>query len=570
MNPPVRTSRRFGLPSIAILLTCATAILLQRLHTYSEPLENDITGYAVIAHEMLHGRLLYTDLWERKPPLIYGIFELAESITGYGRGEIFLINLAAALATLAAIYLAGCAGPHGKTGGWIAAIFWTLLCGDLFMQANQPNAEVLLNVFLTGAFALLVNWPTRTKAIPVTRASGPCEPQPRDGHSDPPAPNARAGGPCHDCATGEKRGGDKRGSDPFLTARFLSALLLGILFSGAMLIKHHVIITCLAMMVAHLVCNAGAFRRRLIELAITGAVIVVSGSTVFGYFALHHRLHDLIDVLFHQNAQYAGDLVHNLIVSLSWSNIARPFLSWMFCPVALVLLFMVFAIRHRRWNPIHPWLMWLIWALGTWPAVVLPGHLFPHYYQLWIPVWCIAAGWAGAGILDHRIAMPMVLRYGSIAATLTVLFCRELSPYSLTPDQWADQKYSGGNYGQQKYLGEYLGKTLLKENESFWVLGDDISLYFESRKSPPSGLLYVDPLIDGDEIRRYQLRLLTDLQETQPDLILESPLTERMPPDAPVFAWIDQHYTRWPTAPGGPFYRSFTRNGSPLARRAAL
>jgi hypothetical protein len=43
-----------------------------------------------------------------------------------------------------------------------------------------------------------------------------------------------------------------------------------------------------------------------------------------------------------------------------------------------------------------------------------------------------------------------------------------------------------------------------------------------------------------------------------------------MPPDAPVFAWIDQHYTRWPTAPGGPFYRSFTRNGSPLARRAAL
>jgi hypothetical protein len=214
-------------------------------------------------------------------------------------------------------------------------------------------------------------------------------------------------------------------------------------------------------------------------------------------------------------------------------------------------------------------LIWLIWALGTWPAVVLPGHLFPHYYQLWMPVWCIAGGWAGAGILDRRIPMPAVLRFGSIAGVLTLLFCRQISPYTLTPDQWAEQKYRGGNYTQQKYLGQYLGKTLLKSNETFWVLGDDISLYFESQKSPPTGLLYLDPLIDGDEIPRYQQRLLTDLQRANPDLIIESPLTERMPPDAPVFAWMNENYTPWPTAPRGPFYRMFTRNGSAIARRRA-
>jgi len=36
------------------------------------------------------------------------------------------------------------------------AVFWTLVCGDVWLQANQPNAEVFINACVVWAFALLV------------------------------------------------------------------------------------------------------------------------------------------------------------------------------------------------------------------------------------------------------------------------------------------------------------------------------------------------------------------------------------------------------------------------------
>ena len=94
------------LPVAALAGLCALIFFL-RLHTYDEPLERDITIYAVIAHEMLDGKALYSDLWDHKPPAIYVTYAAAELIAGYGRDSIFLMNVAAALATLFAYYFAG-------------------------------------------------------------------------------------------------------------------------------------------------------------------------------------------------------------------------------------------------------------------------------------------------------------------------------------------------------------------------------------------------------------------------------------------------------------------------------
>ncbi len=71
------------LPVAALLGLCALIFFL-RLHTYEEPLERDATIYAVIAHEMLNGKTLYTDLWDHKPPAIYVTYAAAELIAGYG------------------------------------------------------------------------------------------------------------------------------------------------------------------------------------------------------------------------------------------------------------------------------------------------------------------------------------------------------------------------------------------------------------------------------------------------------------------------------------------------------
>ena len=105
---------------------------------------------------MLNGKTLYTQMWDHKPPGIHITYAAAELIAGYGRNSIFLMNLAAALATLIAVYLAGSAAGAGQFGSLTAAALWALISGDINVEGNQPNTEVFLNAFLTAAFAVFV------------------------------------------------------------------------------------------------------------------------------------------------------------------------------------------------------------------------------------------------------------------------------------------------------------------------------------------------------------------------------------------------------------------------------
>src|ERR1700737_4638261 len=109
-----------------ILVALFGLIVFTRLHTYREPLERDITTYAVIAHEMLSGKALYRDLWDHKPPTIHVTYAAAELVAGYGRDSIFLLNVVAAIATLLACYLAGSASGRGPVSGLVAAALWAL------------------------------------------------------------------------------------------------------------------------------------------------------------------------------------------------------------------------------------------------------------------------------------------------------------------------------------------------------------------------------------------------------------------------------------------------------------
>src|SRR4030095_13514802 len=56
-------------PSPSLVLVALAAILVAAcLHTYDEPLQTDITGAAVIGHEILAGRALCADMWGHKTP----------------------------------------------------------------------------------------------------------------------------------------------------------------------------------------------------------------------------------------------------------------------------------------------------------------------------------------------------------------------------------------------------------------------------------------------------------------------------------------------------------------------
>src|ERR1044071_3658617 len=85
---------------VLALIVLSAIIAWARLHTLHEPLERDITLYAVISHEMLYGRQLYSDLWEHKPPAVFLTFGAAERIVGYGPYAIYLLGVISAVATM--------------------------------------------------------------------------------------------------------------------------------------------------------------------------------------------------------------------------------------------------------------------------------------------------------------------------------------------------------------------------------------------------------------------------------------------------------------------------------------
>src|ERR1700682_400186 len=69
-------------------------IVLERLHTYAEPLDRDVGTYVVIAQAMRHGRELYTDLFDHRPPLVFILYALAQALVGTGAPSVFLLSVA--------------------------------------------------------------------------------------------------------------------------------------------------------------------------------------------------------------------------------------------------------------------------------------------------------------------------------------------------------------------------------------------------------------------------------------------------------------------------------------------
>ena len=519
---------------IAVLIF-ASLIFLERCHTYTQAADRDMAGYAIIGHEMLRGRLLYTDLWERKPPLLYATFAAAELLCGYGPHAIFLLNISAAMLTLIFICLAV---GGGSRRSWIAIVFaggfWVLIGGDLYAQANQPNAEVFINVLMTAAFALLLRAPDR-------------------GH-----------------------------------IRFGVAILLGALFAAATMYKHHAIIPCGFLLAGHVfftgrkVGSVSSWVHRLGEAVVASLVIGIAWGALIGYFAIHHRLDDLIEVLYRQNASYAIDIAANLRGALIPIDLFVEPMIWAI-PLSILLgLAMVQVIARNGGQPKFltvPSRIYLLvlWIIGTWLMIAVPGMFIAHYYQLLMPPVCIACGWAAASLLmlDRAPSRRMSNFMRTAVVAIAVGYCAwtQLRQYELPPSQWIARAFQNVHYFNndftfQRQLGENLSK-LLAPDETFWNFGEDNTLYFSARRSPPTGLLYMNPLVTGDETQRYWTHLMADLNRRPPDLIVISlPSVQGLPPTMPIFSWIRAHYVPAPTGDlGSPIYQLLVRRNSKLAAR---
>jgi hypothetical protein len=93
-------------PALHILLLVVTAAaLLVRIVSIAEPLGIDQGLWASAVKGMSRGQVLYTDVWEQRPPGIYLTYLFGFSILGWSAASVALLDLFAASATAFLLWL---------------------------------------------------------------------------------------------------------------------------------------------------------------------------------------------------------------------------------------------------------------------------------------------------------------------------------------------------------------------------------------------------------------------------------------------------------------------------------
>jgi len=536
-------TRRWLVPSVLVVLSII--ILLARAHTCREPLENDITAYAVIAHEMLNGRRLYVEAWENKPPAVFVTYALAELAVGFGDAAIYGLGVTAAIVTLLGAYRAGRA-LGGPTAGIWAAVFWTASCSHLYLQANQPSTEVFMNAFLVWALALLLDADLR----------------------------------------------------PF-TLRH--AVLVGVFFVLASLYKHVVAVYAVLACLVHVVFppQGKPERSRLFgHVVVIGAIGIAAWGAVAGYFLLTGGFEDFYRDVFSRNIGYAGDILTNVAGPLR--HPARP-LAAVFnrLPKPLILLSLPSVIglalsRRKDGIPWRQWMLLVAFGIATYLAVAMPGKFFPHYFQLCLPLLAVCGGLGvvalgrlfqkreadgnedetGPGAVKGK--GPAQARRGAGACwphvvgalVLASLLWQEIPLYRLSPEEWSRRKY-GERFVDSVKMGREIG-LLLKPDERFYEWGNESGLFYYSRRRPASRhwAVWAITTYGREAAERVPQEILADLERSRPELFVVHK------PDYPVMQSFPQIArfleTGYRPLPGGhergPFLL-FARRGGALETR---
>ena len=185
------------------------------------------------------------------------------------------------------------------------------------------------------------------------------------------------------------------------------------------------------------------------------------------------------------------------------------------------------------------WLLLGAYLVSACVVIVLPGRFYPHYFLLLLPPISVGFGWTLEALDDRargRTAHLAAVAVGALA--LGIVMWQELPTYALPAEEWSRRKY-GEIFIDSDRLGRMLDRSL-PAHETFFEVGAETGLYFSSRRSPPSGVLYDYPLLAPWPGRDAMIRrVVSDLERTRPALIVVR--RGRRTPE-PIARWIGEHY----------------------------
>lgn len=473
--------------SLILFLLCLLPILLY-LPAMGSPFERDEGAYATIAQGILDGKVPYRDLFDNKPPLIYGWYSLSFLVFGE---SVWAPRIVAAvllsLTTLAVFGQAKLVMPRGVA--YTAA-------GVFAVSTGLPWVALHAN---TEAYMLL---PLVTSLIAFTLG-------------------IRSGG----------------------LAWFVLAGALGGL---AVMTKQVAIwnVVALALVAAswHASDPSTVVARMRPALCVLGGALA-SITLVMLPFVINGSADDLLYANLSYNWLYVGALstAERLLNAgyglLLFFGVAAPVIV-----AGTIGLFVIWKQRRQQ-----AYYAVAAWAVGSAVGVATGGRFFPHYFLHLLPALAILSAivfydvWRRGRHLSSKPVLWVSIALVVISAGTNLVL------YSV-PRQ-AEHVVASSVYHQNQWkehgddLGRFIESTT-QPGDKIFNLGRESYLYFYADRQPP-GRYFYDWAVNYDD-RNFQ-QMLLDLKVTHPKYIIDSaqaPLfedyDESHPPE--LMEFIDSNY----------------------------
>ena len=440
------------------------------LYSLGEVLPIDLTTYGYMAHEMLGGAELYTNLWDHKPPGVFLAFMGAELLWGYSPSGVVFLGLVFSLISLVFLFFF-VRKLAGLNAAIISAALWTLAQNSVYLEANLPNVEVFLN-----AFTLVALWAFA-------------------------------------------RFYDDEG-------RLWPLFISGGAMAVASLFKMVAVFPLIALCVySILVIREAGFRsrrgeaiKRLLALLVPGAVL---WSAVFGYFLAVGRFGAFWETVFVYNSRYSGGLIANITKPFLLPNLFfHPSLKEVWVLALFSFAWLVFS--RKVYGPVRRSLL-VLFFFGVLVEILSPGKYYFHYYQLLLPVLAILPALFFTDLVS-RSEMPSPLRRNLRSAFLLVTFV-VLGWY-----QWGYISRGPEGNSVKKYGREYIEvrdaalfvKNITAPCETIYSWGEETGFYYYSQRQAASGIFFIYALFFESEVDKVMKldRLYGDLTALPPAVFI--------------------------------------------------
>ncbi|MGB7201245.1 MAG: hypothetical protein WBD16_03145 [Pyrinomonadaceae bacterium] len=347
--------------AIVVMLILSAIIAIDRIYAPEVPINVDPASYAVVSHELLDGKQLYTDIWDHKPPAPFLTYAAAELAFGYSPSTLHILNFIVCLIVLWGIFLAAKHGPGGHTAGLVAAVLWAIASGSFGLEGRDPNTEPFIDACVVFAFYLMV----------ANRKDG---------------------------LTNSK------------------SILVGTLFLLASLYKPVVAANVVFITLAYALLAANR-RRAIYDTLTIGAVGASGWLFLFAYFYTTGRGDIFYKSIVVFNSHYSGNILTNVFAPVfGQADLAIDVIG----PLAVFATVgtLCASLYEKRLG-----ILIAAHALSSWIALAAAGRFSVHYYQLWVPPLVIASAWGiGYFLISSKTTHRAVAYAAGLTLTTTLIF----------------------------------------------------------------------------------------------------------------------------------------------------